>query len=309
MGKDYLLKLERFTIYGHFRRNQFIYSSAIILILICISLFYSIKNPVLAEETQASILSNYDFTEKKPLQFELNKNLQEISGLAVNTDNHFLTHNDERGVIYKISSEDGEILSRFYFGMLVKKADFEGIARTDSFIYLVTSKGQLIQMPEGENNTSVDFEVFKTGLSKKYNIEGLCHDPETSSLLLMCKEYPGRDLHGFRAVYAFSLKSFRLDRIPRFIIDRDSVMNKLDIKSFKPSGIERVPQTGSFLIIAAQGNAIVEISSQGKILGMRKLNKKWHQQPEGITITDDQDLIIADEGKKGILSVYKSLNR
>jgi len=161
-------------------------------------------------------------------------------------------------------------------------------------------------MSEGENMESVDYRVLSTGLTKKYNVEGLCYDPETSALLLLCKDYPGKDLHGYRAVYSFSLQNNQLDEVPRFLIERDFVLDSLDIKSFKPSAIERVPQTGSFIVLAAQGNAVLELSGDGRILGMIKLNKKWHHQPEGITITADQHLIIADEGRKrGTITIYK----
>jgi uncharacterized protein YjiK len=258
--------------------------------------------------TQGSILYKYDFHEKEPLQIELPKKLREISGLALCSDGMLLAHDDERGIVYKINPENGEVLKRFYFGLLVKKADFEGIARADSFVYLITSKGQLIRMSEGNDMESVDYQVLHTGLSGKYNVEGLCYDPETSALLLLCKDYPGKNLDDYRAIYSFSLKDNQLEKVPRFLIEKDYVQDSLDISSFKPSAIERVPQTGSFIIIAAQGNVILELSKNGQILGMFKLNKKWHRQPEGITITNNLNLIISDEGRKrGTISIYKPI--
>ncbi len=65
------------------------------------------------------------------------------------------------------------------------------------------------------------------------------------------------------------------------------------------SGIERHPDSGSFFILASQGKLIVEISSQGKLIGKFLLDKKHHNQPEGITFDKDHSLLIGDEGGNG----------
>jgi len=79
--------------------------------------------------------------------------------------------------------------------------------------------------------------------------------------------------------------------------------------TFAPSGIETNPSTGTFFIIAARGNAIIEISSEGEIIGKALLKREIHNQPEGITLTPDLSLIIADEGgsKRATLTKYPLL--
>ena len=58
--------------------------------------------------------------------------------------------------------------------------------------YLVTSKGNIFEFDEGNDNKMVNFKLYKTKLSSEYNVEGLCYDNEINSLLLACKDYPGK---------------------------------------------------------------------------------------------------------------------
>ncbi len=276
------------------------------LIQIIMNLFIFSVSPIYSQATRESVLLKYDFGHNKPKQILLPEKLHEISGLVFTGDQKLFTHDDERGIVYQIDLESNDIVKRFFFGYLVKKGDFEGIAGAGDTLYLTTSKGQIVELQEGRDKESVDYHVYHSGLSKKYNVEGLCYDPKTGSLLLACKEYPGKGYKGYRAVYSFSLKEKRLSENPRFLINRDSVESFLDIDDFKPSGIVRYPATGTFLILSARENALIEISEKGHILGMVKLRDKWHEQPEGIEITADLSLLISDEGRKnGMISIYE----
>ena len=77
--------------------------------------------------------------------------------------------------------------------------------------------------------------------------------------------------------------------------------------TFAPSGIEYNPSTGNFYILSFKGRMIVEISKTGEIFKQYFLDAKEHRQPEGITFTIDNKLLISDEsaGKKAALSVYE----
>ena len=89
---------------------------------------------------------------------------------------------------------------------------------------------------------------------------------------------------------------------PRFLIDLSEIK-----KTFNPSGIERSPITGTFFIIAANGNAIIEISKEGKLIAEKKLPPVVHEQPEGITFTPDKSLLISNEGDftRGSIVIHK----
>jgi uncharacterized protein YjiK len=114
-------------------------------------------------------------------------------------------------------------------------------------------------------------------------------------------------------VYSFSLSNKKLEKKPRFLISIEEVskLSETDFtqqlgdffmvteSKFAPSGIEKNSNTGSFYILASQGKLIVEISSEGKIISKIMLDKKHHNQPEGITFDKDRSLLIGDEGGNG----------
>ena len=242
---------------------------------------------------------NYNLNKKNNIKIKLPAELNEISGLVYSDDNHIITHNDEEGIIYKINLQSGEVVKKFILGEKVIRKDFEGIALYKDTLFLVTSNGILYKYQGFATENFTEFEKIKTGLKAENNVEGLCYDEETKSLLLACKDKPGKGYKGNKAVYSFNLEKMILESKPRFLISTKKLKNKFDIKEFSPSGIVRHPVSGNFYIISANIRAIIEISPDGKILAAVKLDKKYHKQPEGITMLPDGSLIIADEGNGG----------
>lgn len=258
----------------------------------------------------STILHKYDLAHQQPKSVLLPKVLKEISGLTMTEDGRLFAHNDEQGAIYQIDYRTGSVLKQFYvtkkgwFSTAQAMEDFEDIAFAKGRFFLVTSGGTLYEFAEGENGQEVLGTLHKTGLNDHYDIEGLCYDPETESLLIACKEYPGNK--NFKPVFSFSLKTMVLTKAPRFLLPVRELENASEELEFKPSGIERHPKTGTFFVLAAQGNLLVELSPDGKILSTATLTRKFHPQPEGITFTPDNILLISDEGEKhGTLSSYK----
>lgn len=253
-----------------------------------------------------SILNKYDF--KNGNSVKLASRLSEISGLAVTPEGKVFGHNDEKGIVFQINFGSGEIIKEFYLTRWVPEKDFEGIAYANKKFYMITSDGILYEFPEGQNKAAVDYKTYNLNLGIKYNIEGLCTDSKTNSLMLVCKEFPGENYKGSRAVYSFSLKNFKLDTTPRFLISLKELKDKFVMKNFFPSGIEKHPSSNSYLILSARnGSAIVEVSEDGKIIDAVEFNSKSHNQPEGITVLPNYDLLIADEGanKNGTITLYK----
>jgi len=250
---------------------------------------------------------NYNLNEKSNIKIKLPKELSEISGLAYSEDNHIVTNNDETGTVFEIDILTGKILNEFYLGKKKIKKDFEGIAAVNDSLFMVTSSGVLYQFSFPDEEQNVEYKKYKTFLSSKYDVEGLCFDRATNSLLLACKGFAGKDLKGYKAIFKFDLSNHKLAEEPRFLIWLKKLKDKYDIKNFSPSGIEIHPRSGNFFIVSANIKAIIEISPDGKILEAVKLDKKYHKQPEGITILPDGSLIIADEGNggKGFITIIK----
>jgi uncharacterized protein YjiK len=261
-------------------------------------------------------------TEKKKINsFKLPVKLSEISGLACSDDGRLFAHNDEKSIVYQLDYTNGEIVKEFTVGKKTIKEDFEGIAFANSLFYLVTSNGDLYEFSEGKNKEEVKYEKYKTFLNADNDVEGLCFDPKNNALLLACKGSPGKKHKGNRAIYEFSLINKKLEKEPRILLPVKDIMENYDsdfsskvgefflIKddTFAPSGIEYNKASGNFFVLSFKGRIIIEISKSGEILKYYFLESKMHRQPEGITFTKDNKMIISDEsaGKKAKLTVYK----
>lgn len=252
-------------------------------------------------------LSNYDLS-GAPKIIDLPSELTEISGITFTPQNRLFAHGDEYADIFEIDKETGKIIKKFTLGsILAVKGDFEDIAFVKDKFFLVESKGKLYEFSEGSNGEFVKYQTYKTFLSEKNDVEGLCFDNETNSLLLACKGYGGKELGKDKAVYTFSLDNLELEESPRFVISEKDIKNNTAEGKFHPSGIAKNPLSGTFYIIAARGNTIIEVSKTGEVLDQAELPKEFHRQPEGIAFTSDGTLYISNEGagKTAVITVYK----
>lgn len=259
-------------------------------------------------------IKSYDFADKKIAVLKLPKELNEASGLSFTSDGRLLCHNDEKGTIYEIDPRSGNILKSFSLGKyVIYRDDLEGIATKKDTIFMTNSSGTILRFLPGKNGERVPFQSFKTGLSTRNDVEGLTYDPATDCLLLACKDEASLDFRNplpanQKAVYAFSLKTYKLLPQPRFLLPVLKITAQLKEKDFAPSSIERHPRTGNFFVLAARGNAIVELDANGNLLGVSALPKSVHPQPEGLAIAADGTLLICNEGgsptKPGRLVAY-----
>lgn len=248
----------------------------------------------------SSVLSAYDIPGASPVVVKLPNDLKEISGITVTPDGRLLAVQDESSYVYEIDPAEGSIIKKFAVGRPAMKGDFEDITAAGNDLYIVNSSGKLFRFREAPGGEYADYEEFDTPLSSSYDIEGLCYDDETNSLLLACKGYPGAGLDGFRAVYSFSIDSMKTSVSPRFLVDTESAGKK-----FEPSGIQRSPAGSSFLLISSTGNSVIEINKEGKVIAKEKLSPEIHEQPEGIAFLKDGTLVISSEGRSGKGSIAK----
>ena len=243
-------------------------------------------------------LGDYDISSDSPERVNLPSELLEVSGITFTDDNRLFAHGDEDGDIFEIDPASGKIIKRFHLGsLMVIKGDFEDITYVNGIFYLAESNGKLYEFTEGNNGEFVKYKTFKTFLTSKNDVEGLCYDNETNSLLLACKESAGKEFGNDKTVYSFALDNLELEQTPRFVISFKDIKNNTVEGKFNPSGIARNPVSGTFYIIAARGNTIIEISKNGEILDQADLPEKIHVQAEGIAFKSDGTLYISNEGK------------
>jgi hypothetical protein len=260
---------------------------------------------------QESWLSHYDLSEKHPQQFELPKRISEASGLAISDDGRLFCHDDESAIVYQLDYQKGKIVKEFSLGSGFLKGDFEGIAIKKDTIYMVESNGNIFAFREGESNSRVKFQLYRTPLNHRNDVEGLEYDPETDCLLLACKGEAGKGLGDYKAVYPFSLKSHKLLKKPRFLIPLADVARNSRKGQFNPSGIARHPKSGTFFIITADGESIIELSKDGQVLAQQEISKRANSQPEGIAFAPDLSMILCNDGQggTGTLTLYPANER
>jgi len=234
-----------------------------------------------SQEKSGSLLNEYNF--EGATLFKLNKSLKEVSGLALLNDKELVTHNDEEGIVYTLKITNFEMTGKLKIGDEKVQKDFEGIAFVNNSVYMVTSNGVILRFNHLTKNESADFEMFKTSLKIENDVEGLCYDKTTNSLLLACKNEPGMGNANSRAIYTFNLKKMSLERSPRFVISLKELMQKFGFKDFAPSGIEKNPVNGNIFVLSSNPPSVIELNPQGKILAATRLNPKVNPQPEGIT--------------------------
>jgi len=253
----------------------------------------------------------------------LSAKLDEISGMAFSEDGRLFAHDDERGEIFNLDQKTGKILKRFYIGSKKgRKEDFEGLAIVGKYFYMVTSEGNIFQFLEGDDEENVDYIEIKTGLAEDLNVEGLCFDPATKTLLLACKDSEKKGIDQPRSVFGFSLENLTLIKTPRFVLSpaeiyddqEESLSEKIgrfflliDEPGVTPSGLERHPVTGSFFILSSRGPLLIELSPDGEVIAKVKLDATRHNQPEGLVFTPDNYMIISDEAgdEHARLTIYR----
>ena len=272
--------------------------------------------PSRSSQAGDSVLARYDL-DNPDRELKLPGSLREISGIAISGDGRLFVHDDEKGTVYELDEKTGKIRKRFYieekrwYGNDRVMADFEDIAIVGKRFYMVTSAGVLYGFSEGKDGEALEAVRHETFLNDLYDVEGLCYDPQTDALLLACKEYPGeislkqllfnrqKSKLDSKPVYSFSLKTMSLNVTPRFLIDGNSLKKKSLAKKFKPSAIARHPGSGTFFVLAAIGQLLVELTPQGNVIGVVRLPSKDHPQPEGIAFTADNEMLICNEGGSG----------
>ncbi len=263
--------------------------------------------PARAQATGAhSALAAYNVAGKDPVQFELEKPLREISGLAINAQGHIFAHQDERALVFRLDPANGRVTESFRVGHNGVSGDFEGIAIAGRRFFLVSSNGTLLEFAEGQDDASVEYQRTNLGTrSQCTEIEGLEYDARREELLLACK-IPEHKLRDRLLVLAWSLRTKALLPEPRFSIPLDDLKEKGEPAKLNPSGIAIHPITGTIFLVASEQGLLVELDPAGHVLGVAELRRKTHPQPEGITFAPDGTLYISDEGRSGHgqLSVY-----
>ncbi|TDJ36418.1 MAG: hypothetical protein E2O53_03780 [Gammaproteobacteria bacterium] len=243
-------------------------------------------------------------------QWKLPKKLREISGLALTPDERLLAVSDEQAIVYELDYQDGRIIKSFAFGDPAVRADFEGIAVLRDTVWLMTSDGLLYAAVEGPDGRNVRYRKYDTGHGDYCELEGLAQDRVAGTLILACKE--AKSKQNDLMIFEWSASNSGIEHVRDVIVPERSIAGMIDKKRINPSGIAVDPQTGERVLIAARQRALVRLTTDGVLSeAVIRLKKGRHKQAEGIEMTRDGRLLIADEGSGGRarLTVYPARNR
>jgi uncharacterized protein YjiK len=251
-----------------------------------------------AREQAPGLLDRCRYPEALTTRVSLPLVLREISGLAMTSDGRLFGHNDEQGVVFELDPDAGLIRQRWIFNSGVRE-DFEGIAVADKLVLLLTSTGRLYDMPLPTAPAALLARRVETGLSSDCEFEGLAWDATNRVLLLPCKVIRRNHDKAGLIVFRWDLARRTLAAPARLVVPRNALRKATGLDEFAVSSIEVDPRSGQYLVLSARDHAVLELTTNGTVVGVKRLSRKLHPQAEGLTVSAEGDLLISDEGRKG----------
>lgn len=242
-------------------------------------------------------------------RWTLPSRLREISALAKTDDGRLLAVDDERAIIYELDLAGQRIASAFAVGEPALRGDFEGLAVAGGKLWLMDSSGDLYRAQLGANGDRVNAEKLRTPLDGECEFEGLATSRDGKRLLLLCKEVRKRSDIDTLSIFTWDIENESLVPEERQALPVAAIADALGSDDLHPSGLAVDPETGHRFVVAARERALIEMDAGGRFVIARELPlPDWHRQAEGIEITADGRLVIADEGGKGKarLGVYRN---
>lgn len=239
-------------------------------------------------------------------RWELPAMLAEISGLALTPDGRLLAHGDETGEVFEIDYRTGLVAKRFALGPDPVTDDFEAIAVHDTVITLFTSKARAYEFGEGRNDATVSFVTHEIQLDDDCrDFEGAAYSSDGTILSLACKTPRGKR-GGRLLIYRRDATDTLSTRFERIEIPMDSIRARgPKWKEFSASDLAIRPDNGNYLLVAGPERGYLEVTPEGSVVVARVLSAD-HPQAEGVAVTRDGLLLIADEAANGraALTVY-----
>jgi uncharacterized protein YjiK len=222
----------------------------------------------------------------------LKKELNEISGLQYLDSNRIAAVQDEKGKIYIVNPETGNIDRTIKFGA---KGDYEGIAFDGNKFYVLQSNGDVHRVsPSGKTKIC----GFKD--SKGFDFEGLCVDTSRNRLLVACKRHGKKKKNADVRIYVIDLSTFEYGDTVAFKIPKKEIKT---MKDFEPSGISISPN-GDIYILSSFADALLILDKTGQIKKVIHLERTLFGQPEGITFDEKGRIYISNEKRSADAVIY-----
>lgn len=242
---------------------------------------------------------NYDLGD--PETTLLGSTLKEISGINYYSvkDSTLIGIVDSKQKVFMLNMRTAK-LTDYTVDVVPVNSDLEDIVRVDTSLFLLMSKGIIVEVPDAAKDTS-NIKTYDLGLSGKNDFETMYFDSSKKSLVIMCKECAQEKGEGIRTAFRFDLASRTFDSTEFYTIKKEEVRalaNNADAK-FDPSAAAIHPLNKRLYILSSAGNLLVVADTQGKVFEAYNLNPDVFPQSEGIAFAPNGDMLITNEGKVG----------
>lgn len=236
----------------------------------------------------------------KPVEMQLGKVLNEISGVAFNEkDATLVAISDSKEKIFGIDLKTKK-LRDLTDKVVGPDSDLEDVVVTDSAYYLLSSWGEIKIVPVGAKDSSAN-EVYDLGLSGQNDFETMYYDPTAQGLVIVCKSCAHEKGQGVRTAFRFDLATKRFDSTAFFTLSKrevEDILKDRDAK-FDPSAAAINPLDKRLYVLSSAGNLLVVTDTRGKVIEVYPLNPDKFPQAEGIAFAPNGDMYITNEGKYG----------
>jgi uncharacterized protein YjiK len=284
-----------------------------IRIFFIISICFGLINCQFEPSSDLSLTPDYYLLEAE-WEYPLMPELKEVSAIVYWKNDQLIVLEDEHGIIYLLNKR-GEIEQMLHFA---EDGDYEGLCLVEDELWAARSDGHLFQLTSWQywDQDSLEVSEFETQLKAKNDVEGLCFDVQTHSLLIACKGNPfleGKNNRQFRAIYRFDLKEKVLYPKPAFMLNLEEIMNSLSeeeadffrIENFQPSDIAIHPKTRNLYLPSAKADLILVLQQDGTLATIYPLLEQVFEQLEGISFDQEANMYLASEGRKAAARVWK----
>lgn len=248
---------------------------------------------------QQSYVSPEGYDISKPQRENLGKVLNEISGITFNEDdNTLLAISDSKEKVFQLNL-DKQKLKDYTDKVVPSNSDIEDVVKLGAYVYLLSSKGIIYEVPVKKDSGSVKAYPFWSG--DKNDFETLYYDPSADGLVMVCKKCPADKGKDVRSAYRFDLAKKQFDSSALYTFSTAELKDLLkdEEAKFEPSAAAIHPVNKRLYVLSSAGNLLVVADTRGKIMEAYQLNPDQFPQAEGIAFAPNGDMFITDEGKYG----------
>jgi uncharacterized protein YjiK len=221
--------------------------------------------------------------------------------------------------MYDLEAE--KIIRQIEFG---PDGDYEDLCRVQNTLYILRSDGMLFEVVDYLKD-KIDVRTYALQLASDNN-EGLCYDRAHERLLIAGKSKIGKEkeVKDIRLIYGFDLGTKKPERNPAYTINQEIIMDfalthnipvpfkvKKDGTKGKPmlkvhpSAIAIHPFTQKIYILSADDHFLLIFDPSGNIERLVQLNTSLFNKAEGITVSENGDVLISNEGQTGKATIIR----